>query len=89
MALAPSILWISPHSPKIYVFLFHPKLEGKSLDLDKKHFWELVPCVEVNLVSKFHSIWSTIAQESNLVTKGQILEENHIFQRSPTRQCPT
>jgi hypothetical protein len=37
-------------------------------------------------VSKFHLIWSTIAQESNLGRKGQILRENHVFQRPPTRQ---
>jgi hypothetical protein len=36
------------------------------LDLEKNLFWKLVPCIEVTLVSKFHSILSTIAQESNL-----------------------
>jgi hypothetical protein len=39
-------------------------------------------------VSKFHSIWSTIAQESNLGRKGRILGENNIFHRPPTGQCP-
>jgi hypothetical protein len=54
----------------------------------KNLFWELVPCVKVTLVSKFHSIWRTIAQESNFGRKGQILGVNHVFQRPPTRQCP-
>jgi hypothetical protein len=40
-------------------------------------------------VSKFHSIWSTIAQESNLERNGRILRENHVFQRPRTGQCPT
>jgi hypothetical protein len=39
-------------------------------------------------VSKFHSIWSTIVQESNLGRKEQILGENHVFQVLPTGQCP-
>jgi hypothetical protein len=39
-------------------------------------------------VSKFHSIWSTIAQESNLGRNGRILGENRVFQRPPTGQCP-
>jgi hypothetical protein len=54
----------------------------------ENHFWELVPCVEVILVSKFYSIWSTIAQESNLGRKERILEETHVFQRPATGQCP-
>jgi hypothetical protein len=40
-------------------------------------------------VSKFHSIWSTIAQESNLGRNEQILGETRVFQRAPTGQCPT
>jgi hypothetical protein len=40
-------------------------------------------------VSKFNLIWSTIAQESNLERKGQILGENHIFHRPPIGQCLT
>jgi hypothetical protein len=43
----------------------------------------------VTLVSKFHSIWSTIVQESNLGRKGWILGEKHVFQRPPTGQYPT
>jgi hypothetical protein len=39
-------------------------------------------------VSMFHSIRSTIAQESNLGRKGRILGENRIFQRPPTGQYP-
>jgi hypothetical protein len=74
--------------PKNLGFLVHPKLKGKSLDLGKNLFWELVPYVEVTLVSKFHLIWSTIAQESNLGTKGRILRENRVFQRPPTGQYP-
>jgi hypothetical protein len=51
-------------------------------------------------MSKFHPIWSTIAQESNLGRKERILGENHVFQRPtgpfsfelqkpPVGQCPT
>jgi hypothetical protein len=36
------------------------------LDLGKKSFLELVSCVEVTLVSKFHLIWCLIAEESKL-----------------------
>jgi hypothetical protein len=39
-------------------------------------------------VSRFHLIWSTIAQESNLGRKGQILRENCVFHRPPTGQSP-
>jgi hypothetical protein len=52
----------------------------------KNLFQELVPCVEVTLVSKFYSIWSTIVQESNLGKREWILRENHVFQRPPTEQ---
>jgi hypothetical protein len=31
--------------------------------------WELVSCIEVTLVSKFHPIWCLIAKESKLGTK--------------------
>jgi hypothetical protein len=50
---------------------------------------KLIPCVEVTLVSKYHSIWSTIAQELNLGRKGRILGENHVFQKSLIGQCST
>jgi hypothetical protein len=63
------------------------KIGREIIGFGKNHFWELVPCVEVTLVSNFHSIWSNIAQESNLGRKGQILRENHVFQRPPTGQC--
>jgi hypothetical protein len=43
------------------------------LGLGKNLFWELVPGVEVTLVSKFHLIWSTIAQESSFGRKERIL----------------
>jgi hypothetical protein len=46
----------------------HLKSEEKSLDLEKT-FLELVPCVEVTLVSKFHPIYCLIAQESKLRRK--------------------
>jgi hypothetical protein len=71
--------------PQNLGFLVHPKSEVKSLDLEKNLYWEHVPCVGVTLVSKFHSIWSTIAQESNMERKGRILGENHVFRR-PTEQ---
>jgi hypothetical protein len=37
--------------------------------LEKKPRWELVPCVEVTLVSKLHPIWRLVAQESKLRRK--------------------
>jgi hypothetical protein len=49
------------------------KIEKEILELGKNLFWELVPGVEVTLVFKFHSIWSTIAQESCFGRKGGIL----------------
>jgi hypothetical protein len=74
--------------PQNIGFLIHPKLKGKALDLGKP-LWGTFSCVEVTLVSKFHLIWSIIAQESNLGRKEQILGENRIFLRPPTGQCPT
>jgi hypothetical protein len=49
------------------------KMERKILGHGKNLFWELVPGVEVTLVSKFHLIWSNITQESNFGRKGWIL----------------
>jgi hypothetical protein len=40
-------------------------------------------------MSKFHSIWCPMAQESSLGRKGRTLGENRIFERPPTGQCPT
>jgi hypothetical protein len=67
-------------------FLSSSKIRREIIGFGKIIFWELVPCAKMTLVSKFHLIWSTIAQESNLGRKGQILRENHVFQRPPTRQ---
>jgi hypothetical protein len=78
IVLAPSISWISPRSPKPK-FLSLSKIRREIIGFGKNLFWELVSCVEVTLVCKFHSIWSTIAQESNLGRKGQILRENCVF----------
>jgi hypothetical protein len=36
---------------------------------------ELVPCVEVNVMSKFHLVWGPIAQESNLEEMGRFWEK--------------
>jgi hypothetical protein len=49
------------------------KTEREILGLGKNLFSELVPGVEVTLVPKFHSIWSTIAQELSFGRKGWIL----------------
>jgi hypothetical protein len=48
------------------------KIEREFLGHGQNLFWELVPGVEVTLVSKFRSIWSTIAQESSFGRKGWI-----------------
>jgi hypothetical protein len=64
--------------PYNLVLWVHPKSEGISLDLGKNLCWELVPYVVVTLVSKFHSIWCPIAQESRLKRKGWILWENRV-----------
>jgi hypothetical protein len=61
------------------MFLSSSKIGRKIIGFGKNHFWELVPCVEVTLVSKFYSIYSTIAQESKLGRKRLILGENHVF----------
>jgi hypothetical protein len=86
--LPPILEWIYGSSPFDFTdfskfpqnlsFLVHPKSEGKSLDLGENLFWQLVPCVEVTLMSKFHPIWCSIAQESSLGRKGRILGENHV-----------
>jgi hypothetical protein len=44
------------------------KIEREIFGL-KKYIWELVPCVEVTLMSKFHPIWCLVAQESKLRRK--------------------
>jgi hypothetical protein len=61
--------------PQNLGFLVHPKSEGKSLDLEKNHFWEFVPCVEVTLVSKFHSIWSIIVKNPSWEERGGFWEK--------------
>jgi hypothetical protein len=43
----------------------------------EKPLWELISCVEVTLVSKFHSILCLVAQESRLERKGSILNKNY------------
>jgi hypothetical protein len=43
---------------------------------EKKTLWELVPCAEVTLVSKFHSILCLIAQKSMLEKKCSVLWKN-------------
>jgi hypothetical protein len=48
------------------MFLSSSKIGREIVEFGKTLFWELVYCVEVTLISKFHSIWSSIAQESNL-----------------------
>jgi hypothetical protein len=55
MALAPSISWISLRSPKPR-FLSSSKIGRKIFGFGKNIFWELIPYVEVTLVSKFHLI---------------------------------
>jgi hypothetical protein len=68
-------------------FFSSSKIRRKIVGFGKTLLCELVPCIDVTLVSKIHSIWSTIAQESKLGRKGRILGENHVLQRPPTRQC--
>jgi hypothetical protein len=59
-------------------FLSLSKIRREIFGFGKNLFWELVPCVEVALVSKFHLIWCPVAQESRLGRKEQILGENHV-----------
>jgi hypothetical protein len=47
-------------------FFRSSKIRREIIRFGGKLFWELVPCVEVTLVSKFHLIWCPIAQESSL-----------------------
>jgi hypothetical protein len=54
IALAPSIWQISPVSSKTMILRVHPKSEPPL---------DLVPYVEMTLVSKFYPIWCLIAQE--------------------------
>jgi hypothetical protein len=87
MALAPWISWISLCSPQNLSFWVHPKSEWKIFGFEKNLFWELVPYIEVTLVSMFHLVWWSIAQESTLGRKGWILGEVCDFQRPPARHC--
>jgi hypothetical protein len=72
MALAHESLGFLPVFPKSSSSS-SSKIERGILGLGKNLFWELVSGVEVTVVSKFHSIWSTIAQESSFERKGRIL----------------
>jgi hypothetical protein len=63
MALAHSICGFLPFLPKPMFFNFIQNQKGNLWIWQKPH-WELVPCVEVILVSKFHPIWCLVAQES-------------------------
>jgi hypothetical protein len=68
MALAPSIWQIFP-IPLNLDYLSSSKLGREICGFEKKTLWELVSCVEVILVSKFHPIWYLITQESKLRRK--------------------
>jgi hypothetical protein len=59
-------------------FFSSSKIGREIVEFEKKLFWELVLYIEVTLVSKFHLIYSTIAQESNLGRKGRILGETRV-----------
>jgi hypothetical protein len=76
MTLAPRTLGFLPVSPKPSS-LSSSKIEREILGLGETLFWELVPGVVVTLVSKFHSIWSNIAQESSFGRNGWILERKN------------
>jgi hypothetical protein len=85
--LPPILEWIhgsSPfdladfsHFPQNLGFLSSSKIGRGSFGFGKKSLWELVPCVEAILVSKFHSILCLIAQESWLGKKGLVLSKNY------------
>jgi hypothetical protein len=81
MALAPLISQISPCFLKAQFFEFIQNRKG-NLWIWENLFWELVPCVEVTFVSKFHPIWRPIVQESSLGRNGRILGEVRIY-RNP------
>jgi hypothetical protein len=69
-------------SPKP-MFLSSSKIRREIVECGKNLFWELVPCVEMTLVSKFHLIWCPIAQESSLGRNERILGENRISRDLP------
>jgi hypothetical protein len=56
--------------------------------LENKTLRELVPGVEVTLVSKFHLIWSIIAQESSFRKKVTDFGKKNLLLRPPTGLCP-
>jgi hypothetical protein len=74
--------------PQKPIFFSSSKIRREIIRFGKTLFWDLVPCVEVTLVSKLHLIWSAIAQESRLGRKGRIFWRNCVFQRPPTGQYP-
>jgi hypothetical protein len=55
-----------PLKPRFFEFIQNPK---GNLSIWENPLWELDPCVEVTLVSKFHPFWCLIAQESKLGRK--------------------
>jgi hypothetical protein len=65
------------------MFLSSSKIRSEIFGYGKNLFWELIPCVVVNLVSKFHLIWCPIAQELSLRRKRRILGENHVSRDLP------
>jgi hypothetical protein len=52
------------------------KIEREIFGFEKKTIWELIPCVEMTLMSNFHSILCLVAQESRLGRKCLVLTQN-------------
>jgi hypothetical protein len=52
------------------------KIGREIFGFGKNLFWELVSCIEVTIVSKFHPIWCPIAEEPSLGRQQRILGEN-------------
>jgi hypothetical protein len=66
MALASLIWWISPGFLQKLGFSSSSEIKRESLDLGKNLFRNIVPFVEVTLVSKFHEISWAITRDQLL-----------------------
>jgi hypothetical protein len=78
MALASSISRISPHSPPKPRFFSSSKIKREIVGFGENLFRELVPCVEVTPVSKFHLLWCRIDQ----IWEGEEFWEKNTFPRT-------
>jgi hypothetical protein len=67
------------------MFLSPSKIRKEIIRFGKNLFCKLVFCVDVTFVFKLYSIWSIVAQESNLGRNGRILRKKSCFPKASYR----